>query len=79
MKKSNKKRKSQKRAREIRKNINGNTLTLKGGYIPVAMPQNEYYDFLQEGRRGTGKHKDKRNKLREKAYSKDKDMLFFIE
>lgn len=69
MKKSSKQRKIQKRNRENRKNIKDNTITLKGGYVKVAMDQTEYYEVLQKSRVGTGKHKDKREKLREKALS----------
>lgn len=69
MKKSAKQRKIQKRNRENRKNIKDNTITLKGGYVKVAMDQAEYYEVLQKSRVGTGKHKDKREKLKEKALS----------
>lgn len=76
MQKSNRKRKLQKKARENRKNINGNTITLKGGYVPVAMDQSEYYEHLQKSRVGTGTHKDKRKKLLEKARSKDRNFEY---
>lgn len=69
MKKSGKQRKIQKRNRENRKNIKENVITLKGGYVKVAMDQTEYYEILQKSRVGTGKHKDKREKLKEKALS----------
>lgn len=67
MKKSNRKRKLQKKVRENKKNINGNTITLKGGYIPIAIDQSEYYEHLQKSRIGTGIHKDKRRKLLKKS------------
>lgn len=69
--KSERKRKLKKKVKENRKNINGNIITLKGGYIPNIMIQGKYFEHLQKSSVGTGTHKDKRNKLKEKAYSKD--------
>jgi hypothetical protein len=71
MKKSKKQRNAEKKAVQIRKNIKGNILSLKGRYVPTAIIQSEYYENLQKSRVGTGVHKDKRNKLREKAQKRD--------
>ena len=71
MKKSKKQRNAEKKAVQNRKNIHGNVLILKGGYVPSVLDQSEYYDNLQKTRIGTGKHKDKRNNLREKAQRRD--------
>lgn len=79
MKKRKKKRNAEKKLVQIRKNIKGNVLLLKGGYVPTAINQSEYYENLQKSRVGTGVNKDKRNKLREKAQKRDDlDCAFYF-
>lgn len=78
MKKSKKKRNAEQKLVQIRKNIKGNVLLLKGGYVPTAINQSEYYENFQKSRIGTGVNKDKRNKLREKAQKRDDLIVLFI-
>lgn len=69
--KSTKRRKLRQKNREINKNINGNILTIKGGFKPNLLSPSEWGEELKRNAARSGSFKDKRNKLREKAFKKE--------